>query len=122
MNFSNESNLNYCETGDGDCKLYISVIIAVINLLSIAINLLHLLILRKIPSLHGSPYYWILVNITLSDIFVSAVAVLGSNCELQKYLVLSQNYKLGFLLRCVYSFGSRRQFSMTTSPSLTHVP
>ena len=56
------------------------VIIATINLISVAINVLHLVILTSMNVLNGRPYKLVLINITIADISTSFMLSLTYSC------------------------------------------
>jgi len=53
-----------------------------INSVSFVLNI-HLLVLRQMTELRTTKYFWILVNITLSDIITSVLTPLYFSCELR---------------------------------------
>ena len=69
----NYSNVTEGTEGDNSftCFSTWGVIIATINLVSVAINVLHLVILTMMKVLNGRPYKLVLINITIADISTS---------------------------------------------------
>jgi len=55
----------------------------VLNSASFVLNILHLLVLHQMTELRTTKYFWILVNITLSDIMISIISSLYFSCELR---------------------------------------
>jgi len=54
-----------------------------INLVSFILNILHLLVLCQMTELRTTKYFWILVNLTLSDIINSVITPLYFSCKLR---------------------------------------
>ena len=100
----NSSYVYTCENSKGECDVYISTTLTCINAVAIIINILHLLVLRKIPGLKELNYFWVLVNITLGDISLSIAVILSTNCTLR---LLNNNIVaaiIATLLDCTFQF------------------
>ena len=73
---------NFCDFHEQKCTIYNVIVYGSTNMASIIINVLHLLILRRIPGLKELNYFWVLVNLTFGDIVMSVGVILAVNCEL----------------------------------------
>ena len=62
---------NFCDFHEQKCTIYNVIVYGSTNMASIIINVLHLLILRRIPGLKELNYFWVLVNLTFGDIVMS---------------------------------------------------
>lgn len=98
MNSTDIARIEYCQEFDEDCNIYFSAVYTAANLMSAFINILHLHILSKMTNLTGSNYYYILVNLTINDIFVSCCFAIGGICGVQKFLALPEKHLAGILL------------------------
>jgi len=58
-----------------------------VNYLSIVINILHLLILSQMREIKATKYFWILVNISISDIMYSISSILYFNCWVKQSIL-----------------------------------
>ena len=63
-----------------ECDMSWSGIFVSINTLSVIINSLHMLVLRKMPKLCNQNYFWILLNLNLVDTAVALSLVIGTSC------------------------------------------
>ena len=63
-----------------------ALILDALNATSFFINLIHLIILRKLDSLRGKPYYSVLVAMCLVDMWLSISILLVNNCRLRTYV------------------------------------
>ena len=79
----NLSEVYSCKLSDGQCNIYGSTILTCTNVAAIIINLLHLPVLRNMPRLRELNYFWVLVNISLGDLFMSMTTILSTNCLVQ---------------------------------------
>jgi len=66
-----------------DCYKSFSHANDALNYLSIAVNILHQLILSQMKELKATKYYWILTCISFSDIINSIMGVLHFSCEIK---------------------------------------
>ena len=83
METVNTTSLTFSCTSQHElCNIYNSIVYIPTNTASIIINLLHLLVLSKIPGLKELNYFWVLVNLTLGDIGMSVAGILIVNCEI----------------------------------------
>ena len=74
-----------------------TLIIYTINSIVCAVNILHLLVLRRLHRLRGKPYLTILQTFSITDIAISMSIVALSCCPLRQ-LIRSEGYMLGSIL------------------------
>ena len=110
----NESQITLCGNSTGGCDSYISAVFVAINIVSIIVNIMHILILSKIPALRKLNYFWILVNLTLVDIGASIAFAFGVSCPIYQ-LQVSAESMLGsiILLAAMDSTSLCRYFQLT---------
>lgn len=77
-------------------NLTVSYSLAVLNLLSIVINVIHVFIISKIESLRGTAYYLILVYISIGDMYQGFVASLRLVLSDASYF--TETTKIGFII------------------------
>ena len=80
--FNSTLLIDACEFVERKCNRYNFIVYSSTNVVSIIINTLHLFVLREIPRVKESNYFWILFNITLGDIAMSIAVILLVNCNL----------------------------------------
>ena len=74
-----ESNIT-CSNPSG------SYIIDTLNATSFVVNIIHVIILRRLPSLKGKPYLAVLVSMSCVDIWYNISTISVNNCELRSYI------------------------------------
>ena len=74
-----ESNIT-CSNPSG------SYIIDTLNATSFVVNIIHVIILRRLPSLKGKPYLSVLVSMSCVDIWYNISTISVNNCELRSYI------------------------------------
>ena len=74
-----ESNIT-CSNPSG------SYIIDTLNVTSFVLNIIHVIILRRLPSLKGKPYLSVLVSMSCVDIWYNISTISVNNCELRSYI------------------------------------
>ena len=92
------SSIEFCEFVERQCNIYDFIVHSFTNAASIVINVLHLLVLQKIPRVRESNYFWILLNLTLGDVAMSLSVILLVNCNIW----YSRNC---FVIVATYAFG-----------------
>ena len=75
------SGINFCDFAEKRCSMHDFIVYASTNIASIIINVLHLFVLRKIPGLKERNYFWVLFNLTFSDIAMSVAVIIFVNCD-----------------------------------------
>ena len=86
------SALKACVNSSGECiDYYTSVVFVSLNIISVIVNLLHILVLVNIPGLKEKNYFWILLNLTLVDIAGAIVLAISSSCAIHKLLISAEN-------------------------------
>ena len=96
----NYSNVTEDMEGDNSFTCYSTwgVIVATISLVSMVINILHLMILARMKVLNGRPYKLVLINITIADISTSFMLSLTYSCL---PIIMSLTHHLRLLLPLV---------------------
>ena len=99
MEASNDTSyIDLCEFVERQCNIYEFIVHSFINVTSIAINVLYLLVLQKIPRLRESNYFWILLNLTLGDVAMSLAVILLVNCKIlysRNCFIIVESYAFG---------------------------
>ena len=96
------------------CDSHASAVFVSLNVISIIINLLHILILTTMSELRKRNYFWILLNLTLTDILASVAFSVGVSCmfyQLQMYA--DSKIASGVILLAMDTTSLSRYFQLT---------
>ena len=61
-----------------------------LNIISVIVNLLHILVLVNMPGLKEKNYFWILLNLTLADIVGAIALAISSSCSIYELLISAE--------------------------------
>ena len=95
-----------CVNSSGECiDYYTSAVFVSLNVISVIVNLLHILVLVNIPGLKEKNYFWILLNLTLVDIAGAIFIAISSSCAVYQ-LLISAKSDIGIALITIGQHGS----------------
>ena len=90
INFSMKFTVPVC---DGTEKLCVDPAmewtVNIINIVAVGVNILHMIVLRKIDTLQGTPYLKILLSMAISDILCAVMSVPERLCMVRRFLSTS---------------------------------
>lgn len=100
-NMNNYSSLSAeigpCYNNTSQCYYPFSQILDGINCVSILSNVLHLLMLYQMEELKNTKYFWVLMNISISDVIYSISKIIFLNCWIRQS-ILTASRLVGYWL------------------------
>lgn len=125
----NSNVLRKCDETEGECDdMNWEILCTTLNAFSIVINILHLTVLNKMPSLKGKTYLKLLNHIGIVDIVSSISVVLQTNCQLHllthektKVIAASMSITTNWaptVRYCLFALGSYDRYLAICQPLL----
>ena len=91
-------------------------LIAGVNVISIAVNIFHLFILKRIPAIRGTPYLFVLQQMTVSDIYAS-LPTLRMFCVYHR-LYYGKDIMVGVIFATIHDHCGLMRYNVLAAASL----
>ena len=81
-----------CVNSSGECiDYYASAMFVSLNILSVMVNLIHIIVLVNMQSLKNRKCFWILLNLTLADTVGAIFIAISCSCAVYELLISAKN-------------------------------
>ena len=118
MAAGNTTQISVCPDIGGACNPFASAMLVTINVVSVIVNLIHIVILKTMPCLAKQRYFWILIGITSVDVFVSISYAFGVSCTMYDLQLSADSIAGSALILIGKDSSSPCRYSVLTLASL----
>lgn len=92
--------LPLCEQGTDVCHSEeVAITLMILNIVCILTNIVHIAVLKSMPSLRGKPYLTVLVIVSASDVLYSVAGFLQNSCHIRRALLTTSLQTLWAVLK-----------------------